>query len=205
MGPPRVHKERHRKRGDSNLSIVDFNRPADETITDDDPNYAIVSTSDVFLENQGSWIIQVDNFTMLPGDTIEIDGPVSMRLRIRFLSAFSFSLATFTRSILYTYIGILALFTCYGIGFFLTKDMETEAFAVLMDPFGFGAFYHATKYWTVAEKNSLLIPLKGLFLQNRLLWSFISILLLGITYKKFSFTEKMAPEAERPPGPGITR
>ena len=107
-----------------------------------------------------------------------------------FLGAFSFSLATFTRSLLSTYIGILVLFTCYGIGFIFTKDMETQTLAVLLDPFGFGAFLHATKYWTVAEKNSLLIPLKGLFLGNRILWGSISLLLLGFTYSKFRFAEK---------------
>ena len=62
----------------------------------DDGNYNIDSLSDIFIENQGSWIVQVNHFTLLPGDVLKVlkrDMPhVSIRLRIRFLQAYSFNL-----------------------------------------------------------------------------------------------------------------
>ena len=50
-------------------------------------------------------------------------------------------------------------------------DVENETLASLLDPFGPRVpSAIATKYWTVAERNTRILELAGTFLQNRLLW-----------------------------------
>jgi hypothetical protein len=48
----------------------------------------------------------------------------------------------------------------------------------------------ATKYWTVAEKNTQVIGFSGMLLWNRLLWLTVGGLVFAFAYKRFSFEEK---------------
>lgn len=60
----------------------------------DDPNYRMTSISDIYVENQGTQIVQVKHHTLLPGDTLRIPCPtqfvLSYRLTIRFLGEYTF-------------------------------------------------------------------------------------------------------------------
>ncbi|MTI87517.1 MAG: hypothetical protein FH748_06065 [Balneolaceae bacterium] len=60
-------------------------------------------------------------------------------------------------------------------------------FAALGDPFGISAFMEQSQYLTPQQKNRVLISLTGNFLLNRILWIAISLGILGITYRLFSF------------------
>ena len=55
----------------------------------------LTSATDVFIENQGTYNVQVNNVTLLPGDIMVIPCPdrgvLVYRLRVRFLTVFSFS------------------------------------------------------------------------------------------------------------------
>ena len=102
-----------------------------------------------------------------------------------------FTLAALTRRILPVYVGTVVLFIGYLIGVNLLRELETKWVAALADPFGLNAQRVVAEYWTVAEKNTRLIPLEGWFLANRLLWMAIGAAALVFTYLRFQRTHAL--------------
>src|SRR5262249_41642857 len=70
-------------------------------------------------------------------------------------------------------------------------------------PFGARAFALITKYWTVADKNTLSAGFSGLLLWNRLLWIGVGCAAFALAYSRFSFAERRtksrAPEQDEQP------
>ena len=99
-----------------------------------------------------------------------------------------FALATIFRSTIVSFIGAVMLLVLYIVGLNLTGDLDNEALAMMLDPFAIRTYNLATKYWTVADKNTQLVVLNGYFLINRLLWVGIGIAILGVTYASFRFS-----------------
>ncbi len=104
-----------------------------------------------------------------------------------FMSTLFLTVSAVTRSLMKTYASVVAFFVLYMFSSRLLNDPENLVIGSLLDPFGFTAFGEATRYWTVFERNEMLIPLEGLFLQNRLLWLGIGFAFLGLAYALFSF------------------
>jgi ABC-2 type transport system permease protein len=104
--------------------------------------------------------------------------------------ALFFAIATWTRSMIYTYAGVLAVFVGYGVAGAMAGDIENETQAILFDPLGAGAFGIVTRYWTVAERNTRSLELAGPFLANRLLWLGVALVVLALAYWRFSFTHR---------------
>lgn len=96
-----------------------------------------------------------------------------------------FALAIATRSLMWTYVGAVAALVLFVITRALLRDPAYDTAAALADPFGFVALNIATKYWTAADRNTLLPPLTGLLLANRALWLLVSGLLLALAYRVF--------------------
>ncbi len=98
-------------------------------------------------------------------------------------SALFFVLATVTRSMMATYVGVVAVFIAYlaatGV---LGSRPEFETAMTWAEPFGAAAYGYVTKYWTAFEKNTLTIPLEGVFLWNRVLWTGVSLAILAVAY-----------------------
>jgi ABC-2 type transport system permease protein len=67
------------------------------------------------------------------------------------------------------------------------KITPDDTLPILLDPFGLAAFFTETRTWTDLQRNTLLFPLTNTFLSNRLLWTTLSLLLLGGSYRFFSF------------------
>lgn len=109
------------------------------------------------------------------------------------VGAICFALAVFTRSMLYTYVGIIAVFVGFAITGNLLSDVENQVVAALLDPFASGAMDLTTRYWTSAEKNALVPPLVGWILYNRLLWAGVSLILLALSIAKFQFSTERKP------------
>ena len=114
---------------------------------------------------------------------------------VLFTGSLQFALATATRSLVATYAGVVGLFVAYGVAGNLLADVENETLASMLDPFGGGAFGTATRYWTVAERNTMLLPLDGALLANRLVVLGLAVLVFTAAYRRFSFTV-----VERRPG-----
>jgi len=103
------------------------------------------------------------------------------------VSAGFFALATGTRSMTATYVGAVAVLALYFVALALTNDPQYERIVALLDPFALGPLDLATRYWTVAEKNSRVPELSGLVLRNRLLWSAVAAALFALGYRAFRF------------------
>ncbi len=112
-------------------------------------------------------------------------------------SAVLFGLATLTRSMLWTYVGMITLFVGYVIASNLLGNLESESLAAILDPFGFGAFGSVTRYWTVVERNTMVVALEGAFLVNRLVWGAVSLIMLGLTFGLFSFSAKQSKKRKK--------
>jgi ABC-2 type transport system permease protein len=109
-----------------------------------------------------------------------------------FISSVTYAVAINTRSTLYSFIAGIALLVGYIMAGTLTRNLENETLAAMLDPFGIRTFGVATKYWTVDMKNTSALGLTGLMLWNRLLWVGIGLVVLAIGYFRFSFAEKTA-------------
>ena len=124
------------------------------------------------------------------------------------ISAGYFALATATRSMMWTYVGAVASLVLYLVMRGLLRDPQYDTIAALSDPFGLSALNITTKYWTAAERNTMLPPLSGLMLANRLLWSGVALALFGLAYRRFRFAQAGAtgrraePEATERPARG---
>jgi len=95
-----------------------------------------------------------------------------------FVSAMLFLLATLTRSMLGTYIGVIAFFVLWTIAGIATDNPDHQTLGAILDPFGLGAFDVVTRYWSAEDRNTKLPEITGLFLINRALWIGISIAMI---------------------------
>jgi ABC-2 type transport system permease protein len=101
------------------------------------------------------------------------------------MGALFFSLATLTRRLMFAYVGVIAFFVIYGVSQSFIADLDNETLAALSDPFGMGAIELATRYWTPAERNTLLVPVDGVFALNRLAWLGVAAGVLAWTTRRF--------------------
>ena len=104
-----------------------------------------------------------------------------------FVGAVFFSLAALSRSLLFTYLGVVALFVVWLISTNMLGDIENQTVAALLDPFGLSSLGLATRYWTVIERNSALPELGGAgqLLVNRLIWMGIGLAVFAACYIAF--------------------
>ena len=106
-------------------------------------------------------------------------------------SSIFFAIATVTRSMMYTYVAVVAFLVLYLT--FLTvigNTPEWQETAAIFEPFGLGALAVITEYWTVTERNSLLPAFEGTLMYNRFIAIGVSLLALAYAYRKFSFAER---------------
>ena len=96
-------------------------------------------------------------------------------------SAIFFCLATVTRNMMATYIGMIVLLM---LSFLLDTftDKDTIATTSILDPFGSTALELSTRYWTVFMKNQDLPQMTGPLLANRILWLFVGAAFIALTY-----------------------
>ncbi|HSI56383.1 MAG TPA: hypothetical protein VLA16_02425, partial [Ideonella sp.] len=98
-----------------------------------------------------------------------------------------FALATLTRSMMWTYVGVVGFLVLYVTGRVMLRDPSNDTLAALADPFGISAFSQATRYWTAADRNTQLPAMAGLLLANRLLWLGMALAMFVAAYVGFRF------------------
>jgi hypothetical protein len=104
-------------------------------------------------------------------------------IQVFFVGSLFFAVAALTRQIVVVYLQGVALFMLYLVTFTIfSATRSTEHFwSGVLDPVGLLLVDRITRYWTVAEKNTLLLPWDfsgyspGVFLYNRLLWSGVGL------------------------------
>jgi hypothetical protein len=113
-------------------------------------------------------------------------------VQIFVLGALFFMVAALSRKVFVVYVQGAALFMIYVIGltvFFAGRSLE-RFWSGILDPVGFIMLDGLTRYWTVVEKNSLLLSwsphvASGVFFYNRLLWIAVGCLSLGAVWMLF--------------------
>jgi len=97
-----------------------------------------------------------------------------------------FAIATATRSMMWTYVGVIAFLVLYLVAMGFLARPEFIDLVALIDPFGLGAYEQATRYWTAAERNTRLPDFAGHILWNRVLWIGVALALLGLAWALYS-------------------
>lgn len=113
-------------------------------------------------------------------------------VQIFVLGSLFFMVAALSRKIFVVYVQGAALFIIYLIGitaFFGTRSLE-RFWSGILDPVGFILVDDITRYWTVVEKNSLLLSwspfvASGVFFYNRLLWIGVGFASLAAVWALF--------------------
>ena len=104
------------------------------------------------------------------------------------MGAIFFAVATLTRRMLYAYVGVVAFFVIYAVSQSFIADLDNDTVAALADPFGMSALSLSTRYWTPAERNTLLVPFEGALALNRGLWLAVGAAFVGLTLARFRLT-----------------
>lgn len=105
--------------------------------------------------------------------------------------AIFFAVATMTRSMMYSYVAVVAFLVIFvSFNVIVGGEPEYRDTAALVDPLGLGAVANETRYWTAAESNTQLPEFSGPILANRLGVLVAALLALGLAYWRFSFAEK---------------
>jgi hypothetical protein len=120
--------------------------------------------------------------------------------------AICFAVATLTRNMVSVYISAVVLMMVLGIGQSivdeaLQKGLVRGAWATagaLAEPFGAAALQIVTAAWSPAEKNLRAIPLGGLLLVHRLVWSGIAAGLLAFTCRRFRREQRVVGDGLKP-------
>jgi ABC-2 type transport system permease protein len=108
-------------------------------------------------------------------------------VQIFFFGSLFFLVAALSRKIFIVYLQGAAIFIIYiiGVSAFSTTGSLDHFWSGILDPIGFLYTNAIARYWTVAEKNTLLYSWTGVFLYNRILWSSIGLLALLAVWKFF--------------------
>jgi ABC-2 type transport system permease protein len=101
--------------------------------------------------------------------------------------AIFFALAALTRQMLPNYVGGALLLIGYLLSANVFRDIGDKTVSALVDPFGLRAMGVMTEYWSIAERNSRIVPLAGLLLANRLLWLAVAGAIFAFAAWKFRF------------------
>ncbi|MCP4047729.1 MAG: ABC transporter permease subunit [Gammaproteobacteria bacterium] len=104
-----------------------------------------------------------------------------------FTAGLFLALSAITRNLMLTYAGVVSYLVLYIVASNMLSDPELLTVASLLDPFGFSSFAEATRYWTVSERNTMLLPVEGLFLYNKLIWLTAGLAMLALTHRVFRF------------------
>jgi len=117
-------------------------------------------------------------------------------------SAIFFALATITRSMMATYLGVVGFVS----GFFVLQGAladrpQLQTAMAIAEPFGARALADAVRYWTVAERNVALPEVGGALLWNRVLWVGVAILCLIVAHRAHRVAGVAGRERKRASAP----
>jgi ABC-2 type transport system permease protein len=96
-----------------------------------------------------------------------------------------FVLAALSRRMLPVYVASIVTMIGYIVAPSLAHDLDYKTLAALIDPFGTTALIRLTEYWPVAERNTRLVTLEGVYLVNRLIWVGFALVVLLLGYWRF--------------------
>lgn len=154
-----------------------------------------ISTGFVFGTYLGCQMPWLDKETLLNVGFAQYLRPwlVLIVTNVFIFSCIFFASGALSRKMLFVYLQAIVLLAIYFMASTLIGDVENIEKAALFDPFGFYGFMADTRYWTVAEKNMLVVPLTGYLLKNRLIWTSVALIFSVLTYFFFKFRSVQSP------------
>lgn len=104
------------------------------------------------------------------------------------MGAILYTIATLTQKNIYAFVAV----TLMILGYFITLNLIARAPEIhfklaYFDPFGITSLTTVARYWTVSEKNTMVLSLDGGIMISRLLWLAIGVLSMIWLYVRFSF------------------
>lgn len=106
---------------------------------------------------------------------------------IVFVGSMFFMVGALTRNIVFIYAQGIVFLAALLI-FHLLVPVFPNALAALADPLGIASFEYVSRYWTIAEKNTMTVPFAGMMAWNRLLWLGVGALATAVTFFCFPFS-----------------
>ena len=106
------------------------------------------------------------------------------------IAAILFAVAVLARNEIVSFVASLILLAGYIVSDILLMNVERQKLGAILDPFGIRTFAYVSRYWTVAEKNTLAASYSGYLLWNRVLWIAVAAAIFLFAYVRFSFTER---------------
>ncbi|MEX2478927.1 MAG: M1 family aminopeptidase [Gracilimonas sp.] len=139
--------------------------------------------------------------SITPGTNPEVLGPFELVSYVQpflyylipnmiFFGAMVFAVVAFTRNINVAFIVILGFFLIQIFAQNLTSDLDNKMLATLLDPYGAQANAYYTEYWTAFEQNENPLPWGEVIFYNRLIWAGLGLLIFGLVYQAFSFSQQ---------------
>jgi ABC-2 type transport system permease protein len=148
---------------------------------------SLVTTLLIFLgipigELLGSFAPWADHTRIAPVDVLMLayHYAVIVAPQIFFLGTIFFLVAALTRKIIVVYLQGAALYAIYFIGLVAVQQRRSlkPFWPAVFDPIGLLLGNSVARYWTVVERNTLWIPLNGMFLWNRVVWGSAGLIAL---------------------------
>ncbi|WP_121114392.1 ABC transporter permease/M1 family aminopeptidase [Croceibacterium ferulae] len=143
----------------------------------------------------GSWMPWVDPDTLGPNrlSTYAYAYFLLALPNLFLTAAIFFAVATTTRSMMYSYLGVVVFLVLYLVLVSVARNQpELRDLTGYIEPFGVAAFSNAVQYWTAAEANIAVPTFTGTLLVNRLVGLGIGALALVFAYLRFTFTQRGA-------------
>jgi len=103
------------------------------------------------------------------------------------MASIIYAVAVMSRSIMYSYLTVMALLILYLVGFRLLNGPEYREITALLDPFMLRTFTEFTRYWTAVERNTTIISYEDVILTNRILWIGVAAVFVTLSFLLFSF------------------
>lgn len=106
-------------------------------------------------------------------------------------AALFFLVATLTRSMMYSYLGVVVFLILYlVVNTVLRSRPELRDAGSYVEPFGLAAVGNVTRYWTATERNLQAPGLAGVILANRAIWAGVGLVALVLAHARFRFAER---------------
>ncbi|MGZ8315169.1 MAG: ABC transporter permease, partial [Telluria sp.] len=150
---------------------------------------AVIFSSIVLGAWLGTYIPGIEPDRLGPAHLMTYLRPVVFTLlpNLFIFGSIFFVLAALTRRMMPVYVASVVMLVGYIVAPQLARDLDYKTLAALIDPFGTTALIRLTEYWTIAERNTRVIPFEGVYLANRFIWSGFGLVVLLLGCWRFHF------------------
>ncbi len=102
-------------------------------------------------------------------------------------SAFYTLVAIISKKKLYVNMSAILMYLVYTAVMAFNSKLELKEISALFDMFGLSTIVMMTENWTIAQRNTELLPFSSYFMYNRLLWLGIALLIYLFSFRLYQF------------------